>query len=192
MTNCSLRYFKCSKERRPNGFTELTTHHIISVLILILNSNSGSPSHSSLGCGRSALSSLSCMCLRVYASAWEWAHVCSRGFTCACMFLRLCLCICACVPVLCVCVPVSVLGSKIRFSRNRSWELLQQGWGDGGLWGPRNVGWKGGPQAPSGTGRVQSSAQVYMLLVIRGPGRLAPRPRAGLEVEICLICSEKK
>ena len=54
------------------------------------------------------------------------------------------------------------------------------------------MGWKGGPQAPSGTGRVQSSAQVYMPSVSQGPGRLAPRPRAGLAVEICLICSEKK
>ena len=112
MTNCSLRYSKCSKQRSPKGFTELITHHIISVLILILTSHSESPSQSSLGCGRSALSSLSCMCLRVHASAWGCAHVCPCGCTCVHTFFRLCLrlCVhvcmllCAHVPVLCACV----------------------------------------------------------------------------------------
>ena len=112
MTNCSLKYSNCSKQRSPNGFTELITHHIISVLILILNSNSESPSHSSLGCGRSALSSLSCMCLRVHASAWGCTHVCPCGckcvYTCLCLCLCLCACVhapvCACACALCVCV----------------------------------------------------------------------------------------
>ena len=137
MTNCSRRYSKCSKQRSPNGFTELITQHIISVLILILNSNSESPWYSSLGCGRSALSSLSCMCLEVHASAWActrvsmWLHVCAHVpppvsvHVCECVHAPVCTCAC----VLCVCVPVSVLGSKIKFSWNRSWGLLQQGLG---------------------------------------------------------------